>query len=535
MSCIALNVADEVKITMKLKKQYTSLRLILGDQLNSNHSWYKNKNEDTLYVLAELKQEQDYVKHHVQKICAFFHGMENFAKALIKSGHHCLHLSLDDTKPFKDLNTLLQSLAKEYSVSHLQYQAPDEYRLRQQLSQLKSTKTLTVKVFGTEHFLLPEDELKDYFSEGKHHKMEFFYRKMRKRFNLLMEGDEPTGGQWNYDSDNRNALKKADIDSIPKPLLFSNDVSDILERLKRNNVNYFGKATEALLWPTSRQQALQLLEYFCQHCLVNFGRFQDAMTCQSEHQWSLYHSRLSFALNSKILHPLQVIQQAIESYENSKGAISLAQIEGFVRQILGWREYVRGVYWVNMPAYASKNTLGANRQLPEYFWNGNTRMRCMQQSIGQSLDYAYAHHIQRLMITGNFCLLTGINPDEVDQWYLGVYIDAIEWVEMPNTRGMSQFADDGIVATKPYTAGGNYINKMSDYCKSCDYRIKEKTGEDACPFNSLYWRFMAKHRSRLEKNPRIGMVYRNWDKQTPQSRKATLDKAEYYIQNLEKL
>jgi len=259
------------------------------------------------------------------------------------------------------------------------------------------------------------------------------------------------------------------------------------------------------------------------------------MTCQSENQWSLYHSRLSFALNSKILHPLQVIQQAIDSYENSKGAISLAQIEGFVRQILGWREYVRGIYWVNMPAYASKNTLEAKRQLPEYFWNGDTRMRCMQQSIGQSLDYAYAHHIQRLMITGNFCLLTGINPDEVDQWYLGVYIDAIEWVEIPNTRGMSQFADDGIVATKPYTAGGNYINKMSDYCKSCDYRIKEKTGDDACPFNSLYWHFMAQHRPRLEKNPRIGMVYRNWDKQTPQSQQATLKKAEYYLQNIETL
>jgi len=277
------------------------------------------------------------------------------------------------------------------------------------------------------------------------------------------------------------------------------------------------------------------VDYFCEHCLINFGRFQDAMTDQSDHRWSLYHSRLSFALNSKILHPYQVIQKAIDAYQDSQGRISLAQIEGFVRQILGWREYVRGVYWANMPAYSRKNTLAAQGALPDYFWTGDTKMNCMQQAIGQSLDYAYAHHIQRLMIIGNFCLLTGINPDEVDAWYLGVYIDAIEWVEMPNTRGMSQFADDGIVATKPYTAGGNYINKMSDYCKNCHYKIKEKTGEQACPFNSLYWRFMTTHRKRLEKNPRIGMVYRNWDKQNTSVQQATLEQAEYFIDNIEQL
>ena len=520
---------------MKLKKSYNTLRLLLGDQLNASHSWFKATDEATLYVIAELKQEQTYVKHHVQKICAFFLGMEHFANALMSAKHHCLHLSLDQTQVYKNLDDMLASLCRQYNVKNFQYQRPDEYRLKQQLETLALPKGVDITVADTEHFLLPFDEIPQYFTANKHHKMEFFYRKMRKRFSILMEGEQPEGGQWNYDAENRNALKKTDLEAIPQALVFSNDASKILERLKRHNIDYFGEAVQALPWPITRHQALSLLDYFCKHCLVNFGRFQDAMTCQTDKAWSLYHSRLSFALNSKILHPFQVIQYAIDAYRSSKGKINLAQIEGFVRQILGWREYVRGVYWANMPAYSVKNTLLAKRELPAYFWTGATKMRCMRESIGQSLQYAYAHHIQRLMVTGNFCLLTGIDPKAVDDWYLGIYIDAIEWVEMPNTRGMSQFADDGIVATKPYTAGGNYINKMSDYCKSCHYKVKEKTGEAACPFNSLYWGFMIKHRNRLENNPRIGMVYRNWDKQSDEAQQATLKQAKYCIDNIQNL
>jgi deoxyribodipyrimidine photolyase-related protein len=236
-----------------------------------------------------------------------------------------------------------------------------------------------------------------------------------------------------------------------------------------------------------------------------------------------------------MLHPIEVMQAAIEKYESSNGAVSLAQIEGFIRQILGWREYVRAVYWGNMPAYAELNALQAGRNLPGFFWDGHTGMNCMRQALGQSLDHAYAHHIQRLMITGNFCLLAGIDPDQVDAWYLGVYIDAIEWVEMPNTRGMSQFADGGLVATKPYSAGANYINKMSDYCRHCAYDYRDKTSQKGCPFNSLYWDFMVRHRDRFGANPRIGMIYRNWDRQSVAQRDATLQRAEWCLQHLEDL
>lgn len=527
-------------MTNKLKKSYKTIRLVFGDQLNASHSWYQETDSTILYVIAELPQEVSYVKHHIQKICAFFAAMENFSTALKKAGHHVLHLNMDDTQAYVDTSNLVIALAKQYKVEAIHYQLPDEYRLRVLLEDehlahaLQKNKT-KITVFSTEHFLLDDHELSDYFSPKKHHKMEFFYRKMRQRFNILMEDGKPLGGQWNYDANNRQKLKKSDLESIPEPLLFSTDVSDILHRLKKHNIDSFGHASEQLLWPVTRQQSLELLTYFCQHCLPNFGRFQDAMTAQTEHQWSLYHSRLSFALNSKMLHPLQVINAVIKSFYDHPDTIDIAQVEGFVRQILGWREYVRGVYWINMPAYAKKNHFNAQRKLPHYFWDGDTHMRCMHHAIGQSLEYAYAHHIQRLMVTGNFCLLTGINPDEVDAWYLGIYIDALEWVEMPNTRGMSQFADGGIVATKPYTAGGNYIHKMSDYCQGCTYKIKEKTTEDACPFNSLYWNFMIQHRAELEKNPRIGMVYRSWDKQDETIKEATIKRATWCLDNIEKL
>ncbi|PWQ99628.1 cryptochrome/photolyase family protein [Leucothrix arctica] len=522
-----------------MSSHYQTLRLILGDQLNANHHWYQQKDPSVLYVIAELKQEATYTKHHIQKLCAFFSAMEQFAGALNKSGHEVTHLTLDDTADFADFPELIQHLCLQHDVASVEYQRPDEYRLLAQMRGMslnsKDTSSLTVTEVDTEHFLVGFDEIDDYFTKDKHHKMEFFYRKMRKRFDVLMEGDKPVGEQWNFDGDNRNKLKPQDIVEVPAPLLFERDVTAIRQRLEKHNIPSMGEMTEHLLWPTTRRESLELLSFFCEHCLPNFGRFQDAMTGNSEHQWSLYHSRLSFSINSKMLHPLQVINEAISHFERSEGKISLSQIEGFVRQILGWREYIRGVYWANMPEYRDKNSLDAQQSLPSYFWTADTKMNCMKQSIKQSLDYAYAHHIQRLMVTGNFCLLTGINPDEVDEWYLGIYIDALEWVEMPNTRGMSQFADGGIVATKAYSAGGNYINKMSDYCKYCHYKIKEKTGESACPFNSLYWGFMVRHRERFEKNPRIGMVYRQWDKQEDSAQTAVIERANWCIENLESL
>ncbi len=511
-----------------------TLRLVLGDQLNAAHSWFQNKDENVIYLLAELGQEATYVKHHVQKLLAFSLAMERFATALNNAGHEVLHLTLDDTKKFDDLPALLADLCTEQKYRRFEYQRPDEFRLSQQLSALRLD-NIDIQEVDSEHFLLNFDDIPKYFKAGRAVRMENFYRKLRAQHNILMQGDEPYGGRWNYDAENRKKLSKKDLDEVPKPLVFENDSKAVKARIDKHQISYFGTAPEPLPWPVTRSQALELLDYFCVQALPRFGKFQDAMTCNSEHAWSLYHSRLSFALNVKILHPKTVIDRAIREFTNRPEEIDIAQIEGFVRQILGWREFVRGIYWANMPPYQDHNTLDANRDLPAYFWNGNTKMRCMQQSLGQSLEYAYAHHIQRLMVIGNFCLLAGIDPKQVDNWYLGVYIDAIEWVEMPNTRGMSQFADGGLVASKPYSASGSYINRMSDYCSSCAYKTKEKIGEQACPFNSLYWHFMHRHRDRFGSNPRISMVYRNLDKMETELREATLARGEWVLDNLEKL
>lgn len=515
-----------------MSEQFRCIRWILGDQLNEQHSWFEQTDADVLYVIAELPQETGYTKHHVQKLCAFFAAMEQFAERLKDLGHKVLHLSLDETSGFSTLPDLMTELCDRYSTTELHYQRPDEYRLLKQLQDFAADSDLKVKEHDTEHLLLPFTEIGEHFEKGQHVRMESFYRKMRRRLKILMDGDQPVGGQWNFDKDNRNKLKQADLDTIPEPLLFSTDVSEIIQRLDKHEVDYFGRVSDPLPWPVTRADALTLLDFFCETCLPNFGRFQDALTGKSEHAWSLYHSRLSFAINAKLLDPKEVIETAISSYQQSDET-DIAQIEGFVRQILGWREFVRGIYWANMPEYQKLNHYEANRDLPGFFWNGETKMRCLSQAINHSLDHAYAHHIQRLMITGNFALLTGIDPDQVDQWYLGIYIDAIEWVELPNTRGMALFGDGGIVGTKPYAAGGNYINKMSDYCGDCHYNVKEKVGDKACPLNSLYWHFMQKHRDELEKNQRLRMIYGSWDRMDEDTQDAILKQAGHYLKAMQ--
>lgn len=516
------------------------LRLILGDQLNASHSWYKTVDNNTVYLICELHQEASYVTHHIQKIAAFFKAMESFATALSKAGHQVIYLTLDDTAQYRDLPHLLETIIQQQQISQFSYQQPDEYRLAQQLAAFSKQLAIASTCVDSEHFYLAHSELSSYFKTNTKHRLEHFYRAMRRRFNLLMDGEEPHGGQWNFDTNNRSKLKAKDLAQVPQPLLFETDVTEILERINRHQITTIGRIESHLLWPVTRASAKALLIYFCQYCLPQFGQFQDAMTGRLgsftfDNGWSLYHSRLSFALNSKILSPQQVVNTAINAYHDSNGDISIAQIEGFIRQILGWREFVRGIYWLNMPTYRQLNALDAKRALPSWFWNGNTTMRCQQQAISQSLDYSYAHHIQRLMVTGNFCLLTGIAPDEVDNWYLGIYIDAIEWVELPNTRGMSQFADGGIVGSKAYAASGNYINKMSDYCQDCHYDVKQITSDNACPLNALYWHFMLQHQAQFANSPRNSMVYTNWRKRSPTVQEEILVKAQHLLANLEQL
>ncbi|MFK8104576.1 MAG: cryptochrome/photolyase family protein [Saprospiraceae bacterium] len=478
------------------------LRLILGDQLNSQHSWYED-HTDCCYFMAEMRQETDYVRHHIQKVVAFFQSMREFRDQLAASGAQVIYYELDDEENKQDLVENLKQIITKKDIDKFEYQMPDEYRLDQQLSQFCDQLAIKSQVFDTEHFLTTRYELSDFFEGKKQMVMEYFYRNMRKKYNLLvLEDKKPVGGKWNFDQSNRKKWKGTP--AIPRELNCTKDLAGLIKMIKKAGVETIGKIdATAFVWPTNREEALSVLDYFCQHLLVHFGDFQDAMHTEENF---LYHSRLSFAMNSKMLHPLEVIQAVIDYWSAHEETIDLSQVEGFVRQILGWREYMRGIYWKEMPSYQTRNALDNKNKLPDFFWTGKTKMNCLQHAISQSLDHAYAHHIQRLMITGNFALLTQVDPDAVDEWYLGIYIDAIEWVEITNTRGMSQFADGGIVATKPYVSSGSYINKMSNYCKGCAYKVSKKTEEDACPFNALYWNFLDEKRSYFKGNQRMAMM-----------------------------
>lgn len=507
-----------------------TLRLILGDQLNSKHSWFEKRAADILYVLMELRQETDYVRHHIQKVTGFFAAMRAFADELQKQGHHVLYITLDDVSNSGHLTLNLSGLISHFQIKRFEYILPDEYRLDHQLREFCQSLDIATAAVNSEHFLSSREAVADHFSGKKKFVMESFYRLMRKRFNILMEGTAPRGGRWNYDAENRNRYDGSV--PIPEPRLFDNHVAPLKKLLYKMDVQTMGMVEDKLLWPINRHQSLELLSSFIEHSLPYFGTFQDAMI---QNEWSLFHSRLSFSLNSKMLHPLEVIHAAVDAWENKQHKISPAQVEGFVRQILGWREYMRGVYWALMPEFATQNFFNHTRALPHFYWDGQTKMNCMHQVIKQSLEKAYAHHIQRLMVTGNFALLAGIHPDEVDAWYLGIYIDAVEWVEITNTRGMSQYADGGIIAGKPYVSSANYIHKMSDYCHHCFYDKNSKAGERACPFNSLYWHFYARHRDKLAMNPRVGMTYRTWDRMAESMKKEIISQAEHYLAHIEKL
>lgn len=516
-------------ISTNQRNEFREVRLILGDQLNAKHSWF-SRNENVLYVMFEMQQETNYVRHHQQKVLAFFAAMRSFAKALA-SRADVLYLQLDNQANLHSLTENLDLIFKHTKVQKFSYQEPDEYRLVKQLETFEVPETVAIECCSTEHFLVSRQAVNDYLPANKAPLMETFYRRIRKETGYLMDGDKPCGGKWNYDHDNRNKLP--DKVSVPQPLHFENDATEIAAMLDKAKIKTMGSATPAKLdWPVTRQQSLRLLSAFMQERLPYFGQYQDAM---SKRCYLLFHSRLSFSLNTKMISPTEVVEAAINAYEENKSLITLAQVEGFIRQIIGWREFVRLIYWREMPRYKTLNHFEHENPLPEFYWNADTKMNCVQHAVSQSLETAYAHHIQRLMITGNFGLLAGVHPDAMDEWYLGIYIDAIEWVELPNTRGMSQFADGGLLATKPYVSSGNYINKMSSYCKDCYYNVSAKTGPRSCPFNSLYWHFLDKHREKLVNNPRMGMMYRQWEKQDSQAQEAILAQANQYLAKIDSL
>ncbi|MCT8340801.1 cryptochrome/photolyase family protein [Flavobacteriaceae bacterium TK19130] len=505
-----------------------TLRLLLGDQLNHKHSWYDDPNEDIIYFLAEMRQETDYVKHHIQKVVAFFESMRNFADWLEDRGHTIIYYELDATENKQDLPKNLKNLIDEHAIEKFEYQLPDEYRLDEQLNDFCKTLDIETEAFDTEHFLTSRTDLEEFYEGKKELTMEYFYRDMRKKYDIMMvNGKDPEGGKWNFDKSNRKKWKGEP--EIPHEKGFRKDVSKTVARIKNTGVTTFGNIQEKNFnWPTSREDCLKVLNYFCKNLLVHFGDYQDALHTDQAY---LFHSRLSFAMNSKMLHPKEVIDSVIGYWREHQDAIDISQVEGFVRQILGWREYMRGIYWKEMPGYRRLNKLDNQNELPEFYWTGDTKMNCLHHAITQSLDNAYAHHIQRLMITGNFALLAQCHPDDVDAWYLGIYIDAIEWVEITNTRGMSQYADGGIVATKPYVSSGSYINKMSNYCKDCHYSVNKKTEEDACPFNSLYWNFLDDKKKHFKNNQRMNMMMSLLEKKSSKDLSALKERAADIIQN----
>jgi deoxyribodipyrimidine photolyase-related protein len=359
--------------------------------------------------------------------------------------------------------------------------------------------------------------------------MENFYRNMRKKHQILMIDKQPEGGKWNYDASNRKKWKGDTL--IPQEINFDTNVEDILSDIKKAKIETIGKINSKYFeYPISRKQAIQQLNYFCEHLLVHFGDYQDAMHTDKIY---LFHSRISFAMNTKIISPKEIIDTVLETYRKQQDAIDISQVEGFIRQILGWREYMRGMYWMLMPGYKKENFLDNKNKLPKFFWTGKTKMNCLKNAINNSLENGYAHHIQRLMITGNFALLTQIHPDEIDAWYLGIYVDAIEWVQLPNTRGMSQFADGGKIATKPYVSSGSYISKMSNYCESCVYKKAKKFEDDACPFNTLYWNFLDEKQEKLSSNFRMKMMYSLLNKMSSEDRARIKEKANHIIENLD--
>jgi deoxyribodipyrimidine photolyase-related protein len=519
------NSAATVKSTAK-----STLRLVLGDQLNPLHSWFTAVDDSVIYVLMELRQETDYVLHHAQKIIAIFVGMRDFAAQLTAAGHRVHYVSIDDAANLPTITDNLTALIAQYQATAFEYQAPDEWRLDVQMADYSKSLSISTQMVDSEHFFTTRNEVATLFGERKKWLMETFYRQMRVKHSVLIEEGskppKPVGDQWNFDAENRKAwpglpVAPADIRIVNADTnRKTHDHAALWATIVKAGVKSFGEPNaDKFGWPLNRTEALAQLDTFIAQVLPNFGDFEDAMSSKS---WRLFHSLLSFSMNVKMLNPREVVAKAEAA--GRSGAAPLAAVEGFIRQILGWREFVRGFYWAKMgesagvnadASYADNNYFNHQLPLPSWFWTGQTQMRCMAAAVGQSLEQAYAHHIQRLMVIGNFALLAGLNPKELHHWYLGIYIDAFEWVELPNTVGMSQFADGGLLATKPYTSSAAYIDRMSDYCKGCHYdkKLREDTpAKKACPFNALYWDFHVKHADKLSTNPRIGMVYQQLKK-----------------------
>ena len=502
---------------------------VLGDQLTPDIAALRAADKkDSIVLMMEVADETTYVKHHKAKIAFILSAMRHHAQRLRGLGWTVDYVKLDAPDNSGSFTGEVARAVERHSPRAIHVTEAGEWRVRAMLESWETRFAIPVTVHEDDRFLCAHAGFDTWAAARKQLRMEYFYRDMRRKTGLLLDKDGgPEGGQWNYDADNRKPAPGRDL-LMPQPIRFRPDAitRDVLDMVAGRFSDHIG-SLDHFHFAVTHEEALRQQRQFLDEALPRFGDYQDAMLTDEPFLW---HSILSPYLNAGLLDPLALCQEVDRRYRAGKVPLNCA--EGFIRQIIGWREYIRGVYWHEGPDYGARNALEAKRDLPGFYWTGETDMHCLAQAIGQTIDHGYAHHIQRLMITGNFALIAGIAPHQVHVWYLEVYADAYEWVEMPNTLGMALFADGGLLGSKPYAAGGAYINRMSDYCGRCRYDVKKRVGEDACPFNALYWDFIARNERRLARNPRMAMAYRTWDKMKPADREATRKQAANFLDDL---
>ena len=482
---------------------------VLGDQLSlTNPALRDIDKNDCIVVMAEVLEESQHVWSTRMRSAVFLSAMRHFAQELIAAGWRVEYHALG-THSFDSLTAAWRAAIKKHKPALLRVCEPGDWRVEQMIKASATNAEIPLQLLLDDHFLISRPEFAQWAGKSKFLRMEMFYRLMRKRLNVLMQADgEPEAGQWNFDEDNRSSFGKKGPQDLPIAKRFTPDkiTKQVIEDLNTHIPDQPGQS-DAFDWPVTRTQALEALDNFIEQRLARFGPTQDAMWAGEPF---LFHSLISVGLNLKLINPREVIQRAVEAYQ--QGRADIASVEGFIRQILGWREFMRGVYWLDMPAMKEANHFGFTRNLPKWYWTGKTDMQCMRDAIGQTLKHGYAHHIQRLMVTGNFGLLAGIEPQQVCDWYLAVYVDAIEWVELPNTAGMALFANGGRFTTKPYIASGAYIKRMSNYCTGCKYDPATRVGDTACPVTTLYWAFLDTHAKQMNANPRAALMMKNYQR-----------------------
>lgn len=507
-----------------------NLRFILGDQLTHTLSALNDIDaENDIIWMCEVWDETQYVKHHKKKIAFIFSAMRHFAAELKDKGYTVHYTKLDDTDNAGSFRGEVERAIKAHKPDQIIITEAAEYRVLEEIKTWSGAFDIPVDIRADDRFLATHDDFENWAEGRKQLRMEYFYREMRKKYSILMTDDgKPEGGEWNYDSENRKPPKKG----LDVPETYTAQIDDItkevMELVADKFEGHFGDLYP-FYFAVTRDQALYALDKFFTERFEKFGDYQDAMV-QGE-PW-MFHSHIGFYLNCGLLTPLEVVEKAEAVYAD--GQAPLNAVEGFIRQILGWREYVRGIYWLKMPEYESENFLEATRKLPWLYWGGETQMNCLKQCVSETSMNAYAHHIQRLMVLGNFALIAGLDPEQVNEWFMVVYADAYQWVELPNVTGMILFADGGVLGSKPYAAGGAYINKMSDYCKGCKYKVTKKNGPEACPFNYLYWDFFMRNTDKLKGNPRLNNAYGMINRMDEEKKSAITDDAARFLKALDK-